>query len=140
MIETQVKETVHIDETGIYDTLLFHQTPSVIRVREVLSKAAEMKGLDSEEAAVLMSIENPELLDELFRTAREVKETIYGKIFCDSGIVEEGPYRVTIGFGLELVVPQLFQMIPMHFDFGFPVISDDLDDEEVFSFSFGMTF
>jgi len=28
----------------------------------------------------------------------------------------------------------------LHFDFGFPVMSDDKDDEEVFSFSFGMTF
>lgn len=68
------------------------------------------------------------------------EEVVFGKLFCDSGIVDEGPYRVTVGFGLELVVPQLFQMIPMHFDFGFPVLSDDKDDEEVFSFSFGMTF
>jgi len=68
------------------------------------------------------------------------EEVVYGKLFCDSGIVDEGPYRVTVGFGLELVIPQLFQMIPMHFDFGFPVMSDDKDDEEVFSFSFGMTF
>lgn len=68
------------------------------------------------------------------------EEVIYGKLFCDSGLVDEGPYRVTVGFGLELVIPQLFQMIPMHFDFGFPVTSDDKDDEEVFSFSFGMTF
>jgi outer membrane protein insertion porin family len=68
------------------------------------------------------------------------EEVVYGKLFCDSGIVDEGPYRVAVGFGLELVIPQLFQMIPMHFDFGFPVYSDDQDDEEVFSFSFGMTF
>ncbi|MBN1764569.1 MAG: outer membrane protein assembly factor BamA [Sedimentisphaerales bacterium] len=69
-----------------------------------------------------------------------VEETIYGKIFCDSGFVSEGPYRVTLGFGLQLVVPQLFQMIPMHFDFGIPIISDDKDDEQVFSFTFGMNF
>ncbi len=65
------------------------------------------------------------------------EETIYGKIFCDSGLVSEGPYRVTVGFGLELVIPQLFQMIPMHFDFGFPLLSDDKDEEELFSFNFG---
>jgi outer membrane protein insertion porin family len=68
------------------------------------------------------------------------EETLFGKLFCDSGIVEEGPYRVTVGFGLEIVVPQLFQMVPMHFDFGFPVFKDDKDDTELFSFSFGMTF
>jgi len=67
------------------------------------------------------------------------EETIYGKLFCDSGIVEDGPYRVSVGFGLELVIPQLFQMIPMEFDFGFPIIFDDLDEKQAFSFSFGGT-
>ena len=79
MIETQVKETVRIDEGQIQNTLLQHRNPSVLRVREILSKAGEMKGLHADEAAVLMSIENPDLLDELFRTAKYVKETIYGK-------------------------------------------------------------
>jgi outer membrane protein insertion porin family len=69
-----------------------------------------------------------------------LEETIFGKVFCDNAIIDEGPVRVTVGFGLELVVPQLFQMIPMHFDFGFPVIKDDEDDPEVFSFNFGMNF
>jgi len=68
------------------------------------------------------------------------EETVYGKLFCDTGLVSEGPYRVTVGFGLELVIPQLFQMVPMHFNFGFPVYKDDKDDEELFSFSFGMNF
>ena len=65
---------------------------------------------------------------------------IFGKLFCDTGLVSEGPYRVTVGFGLELLIPQLFQTIPMNFDFGFPVYSDDKDDEQVFSFSLGMSF
>ena len=68
------------------------------------------------------------------------EETLYGKLFCDSGIVSDGPYRVTVGFGLELMIPQLFQMVPMHFDFGFPISSGDEDDEELFSFSFGLNF
>ena len=68
------------------------------------------------------------------------EETLYGKIFCDSGLVSEGPYRVSVGFGVELVVPQLFQMIPMQFDFGFPIFQDDKDEKEMFSFTFGMTF
>ncbi len=68
------------------------------------------------------------------------EETFFGKIFCDAGMVTEGPLRVTVGFGLDILVPQLFQMIPMQFDFGFPVYSDDEDDEQVFSFSFGVTF
>lgn len=69
-----------------------------------------------------------------------VEKTIFGKVFCDTGIIDEGPYRATVGFGFELLVPQLFQMVPMHFDFGFPLNFDDEDDREVFSFNFGMTF
>jgi len=68
------------------------------------------------------------------------EETLFGKVFCDTGMVSEGPYRVAVGFGVEIVVPQLFRMIPMHFDFGFPLISDDKDDEELFSFTFGLNF
>ena len=81
----------------------------------------------------------------LFLAASEIthpihEEVLFAKLFCDSGVVSEGRYRVTVGFGVELLVPQLFQMIPMNFDFGFPILSDDEDDEQVFSFSLGMSF
>jgi len=39
-----------------------------------------------------------------------------------------------------VVVPQLFQTIPIQFNFGFPLVEDAEDDNEVFSFSFGVTF
>jgi len=31
-------------------------------------------------------------------------------------------------------------MVPMHFDFGFPVLEDDKDEDQLFSFTFGLTF
>ena len=68
------------------------------------------------------------------------EDLFFGKLFCDSGMVSEGPYRVTVGFGFEVVIPQLFRTVPMHFDFGFPVLKDDLDDTQVFSFSLGLNF
>ena len=49
------------------------------RVREVLVKARELKGLTMEEVAVLCCIATPDLADELFMTARQVKEDIYGR-------------------------------------------------------------
>ncbi|HOI49720.1 MAG TPA: [FeFe] hydrogenase H-cluster radical SAM maturase HydG, partial [Prolixibacteraceae bacterium] len=49
------------------------------RVREVLAKASEMKGLDAGEVALLTCLEDGELLHELFETANQVKNTIYGK-------------------------------------------------------------
>lgn len=49
-----------------------------VRVRELLEKARRLQGLDAAEMAVLMDVESPELLEELFAAARHVKETIYG--------------------------------------------------------------
>ena len=47
-------------------------------MREILAKARELKGLDMDEVAVLTSISDPELLGELFTTARDAKDAIYG--------------------------------------------------------------
>ena len=49
------------------------------RVREVLAKARELKGLDAADVATLCGIAAPDLADELFATARQVKEEIYGR-------------------------------------------------------------
>lgn len=49
------------------------------RVREVLQKALELKGLQEADVAVLMNVTSPEMLEELFSTARRVKNEIYGR-------------------------------------------------------------
>jgi len=46
--------------------------------RDLIKKGAEAKGLNLKEAAALLNINSPELLDELFYTAKNVKEKIYG--------------------------------------------------------------
>ena len=48
-------------------------------VDTILKKASEMKGLSHEEVAVLLNIEDNEILDSMFKTAKQIKETIYGK-------------------------------------------------------------
>ena len=48
-------------------------------MRAILAKARELQGLDAEEVAVLCGLSDPELLGELFTTARDVKEEIYGR-------------------------------------------------------------
>lgn len=70
---------VFIDEAKIGDALAACIDHDAVRVREILAKSLELKGLDSGDVAVLMAVDDPELLDELFLTAREVKETIYGR-------------------------------------------------------------
>lgn len=46
--------------------------------REIIAKASEAKGLDLKESASLLNITDPEILEELFHTARAIKERIYG--------------------------------------------------------------
>jgi 2-iminoacetate synthase len=53
-------------------------SPAPTRVRELLAKAREQRGLTMEEVACLSHVKSPELLNEIFSTAKEVKEEIYG--------------------------------------------------------------
>jgi len=76
---TTAPAVVNIDEAKIEDILATGMDRDAVRVREVLAKAAEMKGLGMRDIAVLMGISDPEMLGELFSTARKVKEEIYGK-------------------------------------------------------------
>lgn len=46
--------------------------------REIIQKASDAKGLTLRESAALLNISDPEILDELFHKAKEVKEKIYG--------------------------------------------------------------
>lgn len=48
------------------------------RIEEILAKAREMRGLNSDDVAHLATIEDHELLQQLFHTARDVKQHIYG--------------------------------------------------------------
>ena len=68
-----------IHEEAIDEVLSKAPVRDAVRVREVLAKAKELKGLSMEEAAALMPMSDPELLGELFATARQVKEAIYGR-------------------------------------------------------------
>lgn len=49
------------------------------RVDEILEKAALCKGLENEEIAVLLNLEDENSIQKLFKTAKQVKEKIYGK-------------------------------------------------------------
>ena len=66
-------------EPGEVEALLkVGSLPSRLRVRELLAKAKEMHGLSMEEVACLTHVEDPELLAEIFLTAKGIKEEIYG--------------------------------------------------------------
>jgi outer membrane protein insertion porin family len=63
--------------------------------------------------------------------------------FIDTGTMDEGisfdDYRVSVGAGLRLFVPQL-SPAPLAFDFGFPLLKQDTDKTRIFSFSIDLPF
>jgi 2-iminoacetate synthase len=70
--------TIIINAEQIEHVLETNRVRDAVRVREVLARALEIKGLDMNDVATLMAVSDPELLGELFNTARRVKQTIYG--------------------------------------------------------------
>lgn len=67
-----------IDEAEIIKVLGAPAHKDTPAVRAVLEKARALKGLDMNDVACLSSVSDPELLGEIFQTARAVKDQIYG--------------------------------------------------------------
>jgi len=69
-----------------------------------------------------------------------VGETLSGLFFVDSGAVESGGYRASMGIGVEIMLPQWFGPVPMRFELAAPFLKNEDDDTQVFSFSIGRLF
>jgi 2-iminoacetate synthase len=67
-----------INEQEIEGILGPRKHPAPTRVRELLVKAREMHGLTMDEVATLSFVDSPELLAEIYSTAKGIKEEIYG--------------------------------------------------------------
>ena len=83
--------------------------------------------------------------DWIFLAGSEVafplaSETFQGLLFVDSGTIDSAPYRVSVGTGLQILIPQWFGPVPMRFEFAMPVSKGDRDETRVFSFSVGRLF
>lgn len=65
-----------LDEKRIWKVL---NSTHTFDIKKILSKAKELKGLTLEEVSFLLTLENPKDLDNLYQTASEIKEEIYGK-------------------------------------------------------------
>lgn len=67
-------------------------------------------------------------------------DQVYVVGFVDTGTVEASTeikdYRVSAGFGLRFVVP-IFGPVPIALDFGFPIVKNQADQTQVFSFWLG---
>jgi len=67
-------ECVRIDEGLIAATLTSRRRHDAVQVRDILTRALELKGLPEGDLAALMGVSDPELLGEVFQTARRVRE------------------------------------------------------------------
>lgn len=67
-----------IKEEEIFQILKRTRKPSPQRVREILDKARLKRGLELEEISILANTYDPELIEEIFQTAKELKREIYG--------------------------------------------------------------
>jgi 2-iminoacetate synthase len=63
---------------GRLQALLEGGAPPPARVLEIVAKSLAKQALTVEETAVLLRVEDPALVNEIFRAARTLKETVYG--------------------------------------------------------------
>jgi outer membrane protein insertion porin family len=67
-----------------------------------------------------------------------IGENIGALFFMDSGTIDTGRYRASIGAGIEISIPQLLgTRVPMRFEFATPLMKDEEDERQVFSFYMG---
>lgn len=70
-------------------------------------------------------------------------ESVTGVLFLDTGTVTDrvgfDDWRVSVGAGVRLYIPQ-FGPVPIAFDFGFPLLKQDGDRTQVFSFNAELPF
>ncbi len=83
--------------------------------------------------------------DWIFLANAEVTVPLYTEnfallFFIDSGAIDSGGYRVGAGVGIQILLPQWFGPVPMRFELAAPLMKDDDDDTQAFSFSIGRLF
>ncbi|MDD4861254.1 MAG: [FeFe] hydrogenase H-cluster radical SAM maturase HydG, partial [Smithellaceae bacterium] len=67
-----------IDDNQIKSILGRAKSPDPLRVREIIDKAHELKGLPPEEVAVLLQTEDNDLVGAILQAAHQIKRDIYG--------------------------------------------------------------
>ncbi len=67
-----------INEALINEILDRSKDPEPLRVREIIAKGRDLKGLFPEETATLLQVEDRDLLEEICAAAYEIKNSIYG--------------------------------------------------------------
>jgi len=69
-----------------------------------------------------------------------VSEEFSALFFVDSGTIDSGDYRASVGTGIQIQIPRWFGPVPMRVGIATPFLKDDADDTEAFFFSIGRLF
>jgi outer membrane protein insertion porin family len=94
---------------------------------------------------ITLERDDPTGSDWIFLANAEVTIPLTGEnfsalFFVDSGAIDSGNYRASVGTGIQILIPQWFGPVPMRFQLGAPLLKDDEDDTRVFNFSVGRLF
>lgn len=73
-----LRNKIFIDRDKLY-SLIEGKTPEISEVNAILNKALKLKGLNLQEVAILLRVQDPSVIHTIMETARTVKEEIYGK-------------------------------------------------------------
>ena len=67
-------------------------------------------------------------------------DTFAWLFFVDGIMLDDNEFRASVGTGIQILLPQWFGPVPMRFEFAAPLIKEETDDTQAFSFSVGRLF
>lgn len=107
-------------------------------------RGVSTRGLQTNVDPALAERKDPIGSDWIFLAGAEITIPLVDNfgllLFADSGTIDTGSYRLSIGTGLEIKVPQIFGNMPIRFEIAAPLLKDEEDETQVFSFSGGGMF
>ena len=69
-----------------------------------------------------------------------ISDNFAALFFVDTGAIDSGNCRASVGTGIQIMIPQWFGPVPMRFEIAAPIMKDSEDETQTFSFSVGRLF
>ncbi len=105
-----------------------------------------LRGFDYRGISPRSGSDNDPIGSEWIGTANgEVSVPLVGKslailFFVDTGMIDTGGIRASVGTGIQMMIPQWFGEIPLRLEIATPVMKDGDDKTQFFHFSVGRLF
>ena len=69
-----------------------------------------------------------------------ISDNFAALFFVDTGAIDSGNFRASVGTGVQIMIPQWFGPVPMRFEIAAPIMKGSEDETQTFSFSVGRLF